>query len=79
MNIKDKPSMGISGRIAAAFQTNALTPLLALVALLLGRYRVRAEHAAIVKAAAAHDLGAVIALLDDHRPSSAGCTSRSRC
>ena len=31
------------------------------------RYRVWAEHAVIVKAAAAHDLGAVIALLDDHR------------
>ena len=28
--------MGISGRIAKAFQTNALTPLLALVVLLLG-------------------------------------------
>ncbi len=33
-------SMGISGRIAAAFQANALTPLLALVALLLGFFAV---------------------------------------
>jgi len=33
-------SLGISGRIAAAFQTNALTPLLALVALLLGLFAV---------------------------------------
>jgi multidrug efflux pump subunit AcrB len=32
--------MGISGRIAAAFQSNALTPLLALVALLLGVFAV---------------------------------------
>jgi multidrug efflux pump subunit AcrB len=32
--------MGISGRIAAAFQSNALTPLLALVALLLGLFAV---------------------------------------
>jgi multidrug efflux pump subunit AcrB len=32
--------MGISGRIAAAFQSNALTPLLALVALLLGAFAV---------------------------------------
>ncbi|MDP1654780.1 MAG: efflux RND transporter permease subunit [Hylemonella sp.] len=32
--------LGISGRIAAAFQTNALTPLLALVALLLGLFAV---------------------------------------
>ena len=32
--------MGISGRIAAAFQANALTPLLALVALLLGLFAV---------------------------------------
>jgi multidrug efflux pump subunit AcrB len=32
--------MGISGRIAAAFQANALTPLLALVALLLGFFAV---------------------------------------
>ncbi|MDT8990047.1 efflux RND transporter permease subunit [Curvibacter sp. APW13] len=33
-------SLGISGRIAAAFQGNALTPLLALVALLLGAFAV---------------------------------------
>ena len=33
-------SLGISGRIAAAFQANALTPLLALVALLLGLFAV---------------------------------------
>ena len=38
--MKDKPTMGISGRIAATFQTNALTPLLALVALLLGFFAV---------------------------------------
>jgi multidrug efflux pump subunit AcrB len=36
----DNTSMGISGRIAAAFQSNALTPLLALVALLLGLFAV---------------------------------------
>jgi multidrug efflux pump subunit AcrB len=34
------PHLGISGRIAAAFQSNALTPLLALVALLLGLFAV---------------------------------------
>lgn len=33
-------SLGVSGRIAAAFQSNALTPLLALVALLLGAFAV---------------------------------------
>ena len=33
-------ALGISGRIAAAFQSNALTPLLALVALLLGIFAV---------------------------------------
>ena len=33
-------ALGISGRIAAAFQANALTPLLALVALLLGVFAV---------------------------------------
>ena len=38
--MNDKPSMGVSGRIAAAFQSNALTPLLALVALLLGLFAV---------------------------------------
>jgi len=31
------------------------------------RYRVRAEHAGIVQAAAAHDMERVIALLDEHR------------
>jgi len=36
----DKPRLGASGRIAAAFQSNALTPLLALVALLLGAFAV---------------------------------------
>ena len=35
-----KPPMGVSGRMAAAFQANALTPLLALVALLLGLFAV---------------------------------------
>jgi multidrug efflux pump subunit AcrB len=40
MSMNDKASMGISGRIAAAFQANALTPLLALVALLLGLFAV---------------------------------------
>jgi hypothetical protein len=35
-----KQNLGISGRIAAAFQANALTPLLALVALLLGLFAV---------------------------------------
>jgi multidrug efflux pump subunit AcrB len=34
------PNLGISGRIAAAFQSNALTPLLAVVALLLGLFAV---------------------------------------
>ncbi len=38
--MKDSASLGISGRIAAAFQANALTPLLALVALLLGLFAV---------------------------------------
>ena len=33
-------TLGMSGRIAAAFQANALTPLLALVALLLGIFAV---------------------------------------
>lgn len=32
--------LGISGRIAAAFQSNALTPLLALVAMLMGLFAV---------------------------------------
>ena len=34
------PSMGISGRIAALFQSAQITPLLALVALLLGIFAV---------------------------------------
>jgi multidrug efflux pump subunit AcrB len=34
------PAMGVSGRLAGAFQSNALTPLLALVALLLGLFAV---------------------------------------
>ncbi|MDH4052475.1 MAG: efflux RND transporter permease subunit, partial [Rubrivivax sp.] len=34
------PPLGVSGRLAAAFQSNALTPLLALVALLLGLFAV---------------------------------------
>jgi multidrug efflux pump subunit AcrB len=38
--MKEDTSLGISGRIAAAFQANALTPLLALVALLLGLFAV---------------------------------------
>ena len=38
--MKGTPSLGVSGRIAAAFQSNALTPLLAIVALLLGLFAV---------------------------------------
>ncbi|WP_342620584.1 efflux RND transporter permease subunit [Rhodoferax sp. GW822-FHT02A01] len=38
--MKQTNSLGVSGRIAAAFQGNALTPLLALVALLLGLFAV---------------------------------------
>ena len=38
--MKAQDTLGISGRIAAAFQSNALTPLLALVALLLGLFAV---------------------------------------
>ena len=38
--MKLQAPLGISGRIAAAFQANALTPLLALVALLLGVFAV---------------------------------------
>jgi multidrug efflux pump subunit AcrB len=40
MSMKDQASLGVSGRIAAAFQANALTPLLALVALLMGLFAV---------------------------------------
>lgn len=35
---ESKPALGISGRIAALFQDNALTPLMALLALLLGLF-----------------------------------------
>jgi multidrug efflux pump subunit AcrB len=38
--MKSEPRMGISGRIAAAFQTAHITPLLALLALLLGIFAV---------------------------------------
>lgn len=38
--MNDPAPLGVSGRIAAAFQSNALTPLLALVALLLGLFAV---------------------------------------
>ncbi|MDE2617378.1 MAG: efflux RND transporter permease subunit [Burkholderiales bacterium] len=40
MNDHKAEGLGISGRIAAAFQANAITPLLALVALLLGLFAV---------------------------------------
>lgn len=36
----NEPKMGISGRIAAAFQSAQITPLLALVAFLLGVFAV---------------------------------------
>ena len=39
-NTPSKARLGASGRIAAAFQSNAITPLLALVALLLGLFAV---------------------------------------
>ena len=35
-----EPALGVAGRLARAFQDNALTPLLALVALLLGIFAV---------------------------------------
>ena len=38
--MQDRPRLGPSGRLAAAFQSNALTPLLALLALLLGLFAV---------------------------------------
>ncbi|MDO8285742.1 MAG: efflux RND transporter permease subunit [Rhodoferax sp.] len=38
--MKETSPLGISGRIAAAFQSNALTPLLALVAMLMGLFAV---------------------------------------
>jgi len=34
------PALGIAGRMAAMFQSNAITPLLAIVALLLGLFAV---------------------------------------
>ncbi len=40
MGMNNKHQLGVSGRIAAAFQSNAITPLLALVALLLGLFAV---------------------------------------
>src|SRR5512140_3601594 len=38
--VKGSARLGISGRMAAAFQSNAITPLLALVAMLLGLFAV---------------------------------------
>ena len=38
--MKASTPLGISGRIAAAFQSNALTPLLAVAAMLLGLFAV---------------------------------------
>lgn len=40
MDAKPNPPLGVSGRLAAAFQGNALTPLLALVAMLVGLFAV---------------------------------------
>ena len=40
MNEPTSTALGVSGRLAAAFQANALTPLLALVALLMGLFAV---------------------------------------
>ncbi|MCL4696813.1 MAG: hypothetical protein KJ023_07125, partial [Burkholderiaceae bacterium] len=40
MSNHDTPPLGISGRTAAAFQSAQITPLLALVALLLGIFAV---------------------------------------
>jgi len=40
MSLHHQEKMGVSGRLAAAFQSNAITPLLALVALLLGLFAV---------------------------------------
>ncbi len=39
-NQENKPQLGLSGRVAAAFQANAITPLLAIVALLLGLFAI---------------------------------------
>jgi multidrug efflux pump subunit AcrB len=38
--VKRSPRLGVSGRMAAAFQSNAITPLLAVVAMLLGLFAV---------------------------------------
>ncbi|MDD2919209.1 efflux RND transporter permease subunit [Rhodoferax sp.] len=40
MSMSNEPKLGISGRMARAFKLNAITPLLALVALLLGVFAV---------------------------------------
>ncbi len=40
MTDSNKAALGISGRIASAFQASAITPLLALLALLLGLFAV---------------------------------------
>jgi multidrug efflux pump subunit AcrB len=40
VSIEPNPPLGVSGRLARVFQTHALTPLLALVALLLGAFAV---------------------------------------
>ena len=40
MNGASAPRLGVAGRMAALFQANAITPLLALVALLLGLFAV---------------------------------------
>ena len=40
MNANEQTPLGVSGRLAAAFQSNALTPVLALVAMLLGLFAV---------------------------------------
>jgi len=40
MNRDSTPALGISGRLAASFQNSALTPLLAIVALLLGFFAI---------------------------------------
>ncbi|MFY8081897.1 MAG: hypothetical protein ACOVN1_13560, partial [Limnohabitans sp.] len=38
--VKDAQSFGFAGQLAAKFQNNALTPLLAIVALLMGLFAV---------------------------------------
>ena len=42
MSMDKKAHLGISGRMAKAFKVNAMTPLLALVAMLLGLFAVLA-------------------------------------